>query len=131
MLAAIELKVGNRIPGNKTGVNEGLGVGSEYLNLARLDRFDACGRPRMVLRSGRSMSTLMIIMAEKSPRVPRSSPGDLVPPRREMQVGFRVRRADAAYLVRLARKAGVGPMTLARLVIEKYLADQRRKESGT
>jgi hypothetical protein len=83
-----------------------------------------------VLPSGRGMLTLMIIMDARSPRAPRSDPADLVPALREVQVGFRVRRADSEYLSRLASRAGVGPMTLARLVVEKYLTDQRLKESS-
>jgi hypothetical protein len=86
--------------------------------------------PWMALQSSRALLTLMIIMAARSPRAPRTDPADLVPALREVQVGFRIRRADSEYLVQVARRAGVGPMTLARLVVEKYLADQRLKESS-
>jgi hypothetical protein len=71
---------------------------------------------------------IMIIMGAKAPRAPKVLPSELVPELREVQVGFRVRRTDSEYLSRLASRAGVGPMTLARLVVEKYLADQRLKE---
>ena len=86
--------------------------------------------PWIALHSDRAVLTLMIIMAARSPRAPRTDPADLVPALREVQVGFRVRRADSEYLSLVARRAGVGPMTLARLVVEKYLADQRLKESS-
>ena len=46
---------------------------------------------------------------------------------RDVQVGFRLTKDDAALLHELADGAGVGHTTLARLIVEKYLADQRGK----
>lgn len=54
-----------------------------------------------------------------------SQPRDLVPLLRTVQVGFRISSYDAALLSKLAKDAGVGHLTLARLVLEKYLAEQR------
>ena len=53
------------------------------------------------------------------------SPKSLVPSTRTVQVGFRVSAADAELLLRLARQEGVGHLTLARLIVERYLTDHR------
>ena len=50
-----------------------------------------------------------------------------LPAFREVQVGFRLRQEDAATLRELANQAGVGHTTLARIIVEKYLADHRAK----
>jgi len=59
----------------------------------------------------------------------RSIPGVVVPPLRTVQIGFRVSAEDAGLLNKLAHDAGVGHLTLARLVLETYLADARGKKS--
>jgi hypothetical protein len=60
----------------------------------------------------------------------RPIPGVVVPPLRTVQIGFRICPADSRLLSQLARDAGVGHLTLARLVLEKYLADVRGKGAG-
>jgi hypothetical protein len=59
----------------------------------------------------------------------RSIPGVVVPPLRTVQIGFRISAEDAGLLGKLARDAGVGHLTLARLVLEGYLADVRETKS--
>jgi hypothetical protein len=59
----------------------------------------------------------------------KSIPGVVVPPLRTVQIGFRVSAEDAGLLAKLAQDAGVGHLTLARLVVEGYLADFREKKS--
>jgi hypothetical protein len=58
-----------------------------------------------------------------------SDPKSLVPALRTVQVGFRITQDDAHLLSRLARDARVGHLTLARLIVERYLAE-RRSESN-
>jgi hypothetical protein len=72
-------------------------------------------------------------------RVGGSEPEDLVEPmgqtRLQVQLSFRLRPADADSLRTLADRAGVGPSTLGRLIVERYLADhpvapQARRKGG-
>jgi hypothetical protein len=66
----------------------------------------------------------MYIIANSMPIRPRR-PQDLVPALRTVQIGFRISSGDARFLSKLAREADVGHLTLARLVLEHYLAEQR------
>jgi hypothetical protein len=71
----------------------------------------------------------MIIMAggRRVVRPPRAAATELVPVKREALVGFRLTRSDADFLAKLAKGAGVGHLTLARLVVERYLEQERRR----
>jgi hypothetical protein len=70
--------------------------------------------------TGNEMYSTMNSMDDWKP-----SPKSLVPSTRTVQVGFRVSATDAEVLMRLARQEGVGHLTLARLIVERYLADHR------
>lgn len=69
----------------------------------------------------------MIIMTGpgKPLRAPRMTASGLVPLKREVLIGFRLTRRDADLLSKLAKGAGVGHLTLARLVLERYLEQER------
>jgi hypothetical protein len=61
---------------------------------------------------------------------PSDSPKDLVPPREEprgVMISFRLKPSDAKALQALADEAECGHTTLARLIVEKYIADHPRK----
>jgi hypothetical protein len=45
----------------------------------------------------------------------------MLPPSREVMISFRLSRAHTETLQALAKEAGVGHTTLARLIVEKYL----------
>jgi hypothetical protein len=50
------------------------------------------------------------------------------PEQRSKLVGMRLRPGDVKELEALAREAGVGISTFARLIVEEYLAAERRRE---
>jgi hypothetical protein len=50
------------------------------------------------------------------------------PEQRSKLVGMRLRPADVEMLTALAAEAGVGISTFARLIVEEYLAAQRRED---
>ena len=73
----------------------------------------------------------MYIIMRNMTKQGRPIPGVVVPPMRTVQIGFRVCAEDARLLTKLARDAGVGHLTLARLVVEAYLDDIRgRRPKG-
>jgi hypothetical protein len=53
------------------------------------------------------------------------SPKDLVPEREshDVMISFRLRGSDAKALQALAKEAKCGHTTLARLIVERYIAD--------
>jgi hypothetical protein len=55
-------------------------------------------------------------------------PDLVIPTSRAARVIFRLTDDDDDWLREFARKAGIGPSTLARLIIEKYIADHRGKK---
>jgi len=53
-------------------------------------------------------------------------PDDLpLPEFRTVAINFRISKRDAETLGQLAKVSGVGHTTLARIIVEKYLADHR------
>ncbi|MSP59832.1 MAG: hypothetical protein EXR72_05730 [Myxococcales bacterium] len=61
----------------------------------------------------------------------RSTALDLpLPVYRTVAINFRLTEADAADLRTLAKGASVGHTTLARVIIEKYVADHRPTKRG-
>ena len=60
---------------------------------------------------------------EQSARLLRRDRLDLIQPGLEVQVSFRLRPAEANVLKALAERAGVGPSTLARLIVQRYLSE--------
>ncbi len=47
--------------------------------------------------------------------------------KRTERLTFRLKKKDAIELARLAEDAEVGPSTMARLIVERYIADHGRK----
>jgi hypothetical protein len=57
-----------------------------------------------------------------------ASPRDLVPEKHTEMISFRLRPSDNKALIALADEAKVGHTTLARLIVEKYIADHAHTE---
>jgi hypothetical protein len=68
-------------------------------------------------------------MATKKKQAASPLPGLVLPVSRSSRVIFRLTDDGDASLRELARKAGLGPSTLARLIVEKYLSDHSPKKA--
>jgi hypothetical protein len=74
----------------------------------------------------RRVTNLLESLPAPTALVPRA----LVKPSRSVMINLRLRAPEAARLHRLAKSAGVGHSTLARLIIERYLQDHAPKSAS-